>query len=45
MTKIITRKKKCSKAHWLSEEALQLAEKRSDRQRKKGKIYPTEVEF
>ena len=30
------------KAKWLSEEALQMAEKRSERQRRKGKIYPTE---
>ena len=30
MTKIITRKKKCSKAHRLSEEALQIAEKRRE---------------
>ena len=34
------RKKKCKKAKWLSEEALQIAEKRSERQRRKGKIYP-----
>ena len=30
MTKIITRKKKCNKAHQLSEEALQIAEKRRE---------------
>ena len=30
------------KAKWLSEEALQRAEKRSKRQGTKGKIYPTE---
>ena len=37
-------KKKCKKAKWLSEEALEIAEKkkRSERKRKKGKIYPTE---
>ena len=29
-------------AKWLSEEALQIAEKRSERQRRKGKIYPSE---
>ena len=30
-------------ANWLSEEALQIAEKkRSERQRRKGKVYPTE---
>ena len=39
---IIPKKKKCKKAKWLSEEALQIAEKRSDRQRRKGKIYPFE---
>ena len=31
--KIIPKKKKCKKAKWLSEEALQIAEKRSERQR------------
>ena len=40
--KTITIKKKCKKAQWLSEEALQIAEKRSERQRRKGKIYPFE---
>ena len=35
-------KKKCKKAKWLSEEALQIAVKRSERQRRKGKIYPFE---
>ena len=42
--KTIPKKKKCNKAKWLSEEALQIAEKRkkSERQRRKGKIYPTE---
>ena len=33
--KAIPKKKKCKKAKWLSEEALQIAEKR---QRRKGKI-------
>ena len=42
MTKTIHKKKKCKKAKWLSEEALQIAEKRSERQRRKGKIYPFE---
>ena len=37
-TKNIPKKKKCKKAEWLSEEALQIAEKRSERQRKNGKI-------
>ena len=38
--KTIPKKKKCKKAKWLSEEALQIAEKkkRSERQRRKGKI-------
>ena len=40
--KIIPMKKKCKKAKWLSEEALQIAVKRSERQRRKGKIYPFE---
>ena len=40
--KIIPKKKKCKKAKWLSEEASQIAEKRSERQRRKGKIYPSE---
>ena len=34
MTKTITKKKKCKKAKWLSEEALQIAKKRRD---EKGK--------
>ena len=44
MIKIIPKKKKCKKAKWLSEEALQIVEKRkrSERQRRKGKIYPFE---
>ena len=37
--KAIPKKKKCKKAKWLSEEALQITEKkRSKRQRRKGKI-------
>ena len=40
--KIIPKKKKCKKAKWLSEAALQIALKRSKRQRRKGKIYPFE---
>ena len=40
--KNIPKKKKCKKAKWLSEEALQIAVKRSKRQRRKGKIYPFE---
>ena len=30
------------KSKWLSDEALQIAKKRSERQRRKGKIYPFE---
>ena len=42
--KIITKKKKCKKAKWLSEKALQTALKRKEakKQRRKGKIYPFE---
>ena len=41
--KTICKKKKCKKAKWLSEEALQIADKkRSERQRRKGKIYSFE---
>ena len=41
--KTIPMEKKCTKAKWLSGEALQVAEnKRSERQRRKGKIYPFE---
>ena len=45
MIKTIPKKKKCKKAKWLSEEALQIAEKRreaKERQRRKGKIYSFE---
>ena len=42
VTKTITKKKKCKKAKWLSEEALQIAKKRRERQRRNGKIYPIE---
>ena len=38
LIKTIPKKKKCNKAKWLSEEALQIAEKRSERQSRKGKI-------
>ena len=41
-SKIIPKKKKCIKTKWLSEEALQIAVKRSEKQRRKGKIYPFE---
>ena len=42
--KIIPKKKKCKKAKWLSEEALQIAmnRKEAERQRRIGKIYPFE---
>ena len=42
--KTILKKKKSKKAKWLSEEALQIAvkKKRSERQRRKGKMYPFE---
>ena len=40
--KTISKKKKCKKTKWLSDEALQIAEKRSERQRRKGKIHLTE---
>ena len=40
--KIIPKKKKCKKAKWLSKEALEIAEKRSERQGRKGKTYPSE---
>ena len=42
--KTIPKKKKCKKAKWLSEEALQIAvkKKRSEKQRRKGKKYPFE---
>ena len=36
--KTIPKEKKCKKVKWLSEEVLQIAEKRSKRQRRKGKI-------
>ena len=37
--KTIPKKKKCKKVKWLSEEALQIAVKRSENQRRKGKVY------
>ena len=41
--KTIPKKKKCKKAKWLSEEALQIAEKKEKRKAKeKRKIYPFE---
>ena len=43
--KTIPMEKKCKKAKWLSEEALQIAvkkKKRSEKQRRKGKKFPFE---
>ena len=40
--KTIPKKNKCKKAKRLSKEALQIAEKRSKRQRRRAKTYPTE---
>ena len=44
VTKTIPKEKKCKKAKWLSEEALQTAEERREAKGKeeRGKIYPTE---
>ena len=42
--KIISKKKKCKKVKWLSEEALQIAEEKKNKEKlkykRKGKIYP-----
>ena len=43
VTKTIPSKKKCNKAKWLSEEDLH--KKRSDRQRRKGKIHHLNADF
>ena len=42
--KMIPKKKKCKKAKWLSEKALQIAVKRREvkKQGRKGKTYPFE---
>ena len=40
--KAIPMEKKCKKAKWLSGEALQVAVKRSEKQRRKGKIQASE---
>ena len=37
-----SRERNAKKAKWLSEEALQIAVKRSQKQRRKGNIYPFE---
>ena len=40
MTKVIPKKKKCKKATWLSEEALQIAEERREvKSKEKGERY------
>ena len=41
VNKTVSKKKKCKKAKWLSEEALQIAEKRREA-KSKGKMYPFE---
>ena len=41
-SKTIPKKKKCKIAKWVSGEALQIAVKRSEKQMRKGKIYPFE---
>ena len=43
--KIIPKKKKCKKAKWLSEEALQIAEKQRERQRRKERYRQLSAEF
>ena len=40
--KTILMEKKCKTAKWLSGEALQIAAKRREKQRRKGKVYSTE---
>ena len=45
VTKTILKKKKYMKAKRLSEEVLQIAEKRSESQKRKGKINPTECKI
>ena len=40
--KTIPKKKKCKKAKWLSEQVLQIVVKKSEKQRRKGKIHPLE---
>ena len=43
--KTIPMEKKCKKAKWLSEEALQIAEKRSEKQRRKERYVHLNAEF
>ena len=40
VTKTIPKKNKFKKAKWLSEEALQIAEERSEKQGRKGNVHP-----
>ena len=40
--KTIYKKKKWKKAKWLSEEVLEIAERRSEKQRRKGRTSPCE---
>ena len=42
VTKTIPKKTKCKKETWFPEETLQTAKKRSKRQRRNGKTFPTE---
>ena len=45
MIKTIHKKERCKNAKWLSEEGLQIAERRTERQRRKGKKYHLNAEF
>ena len=46
VTKIIPKKKKCKKAKWLSEETLQIAEKRREEEAKeKREDIPSDAEY
>ena len=44
VTKTIPEEKKCKKVKWLSEETLQIAEKRKDKEHKEGKERYTHFE-
>ena len=43
--KTIPKKNKCKKAKWLSEDSLQIAEKRRQAKGKGEKVYPLNAEF
>ena len=45
VTKTIPKKKKCKKAKWLSEAALQIAEERSERQGERERYAQLNAEF